>query len=142
MEDRKWFLFSRTTWFNAISIGVLPLILTPDEIKVAANALDVRDFGELLVSVDPAFNIVLRLISWGAVGGGRDGKHWFLSKTVMINLLVIIFAGWLGYRLYEANVSLRLAAVIMAIGIVNVYLRVTHTTRRLTLLPGILGRIA
>jgi hypothetical protein len=142
MEERKWFLLSRTTWFNAIAVAVLPLILTPDEIREVTNALDVRDFGELMVSIYPAFNFLLRLASWGAVGGERGGKPWFLSKTVLINLLVIIFAGWLGYRLYEANVSLRSAVVIMVIGIVNIYLRVTHTTRRLTLLPGILGRIA
>jgi hypothetical protein len=142
MEDRKWLLLSRTTWFNAIAVGVLPLILTPDEIKEVTNALDVRDFGELLVSAYPVLNVLLRLATWGSVGGERGGKNWLFSKTVVINLLMIIFAGWLGYRLYEAEVSLKLAAVILAIGIINIYLRVTHTERRVTLLPGILGRVA
>jgi hypothetical protein len=139
--ERKWFLFSRTTWINAILLAVLPLILTADDMSEVARVMNVDEIKELLINLSPAFNIGLRLISWGAVGKEKNGRPWFFSKTVTSNLLIILFAAWLGYRLFEADASIKVALVLMGVGIINIYLRVTHTERRLTVLPGLLGRI-
>jgi hypothetical protein len=141
-EQRKWFLFSRTTWFNAISMLVLPLILTAGDMKEVAGVLGVERLRELIISLPPVFNIGLRLITWGAVGRERGGRPWYLSKMVWFNLLMIIFCGWLAYRLIDAGASLKVPIALILVGIINIYLRITHTTRRLTLLPGPLGKIA
>ena len=58
------------------------------------------------------------------------------------NVVVLVFIGaWLGYRMFDADASIKVPLVLIAVAIINIYLRVTDTERRLTLLPGILGRI-
>lgn len=141
MENRKWIVLSRTTWVNTAALAVLPLVLSPAEVKEVGELIGSQDIGALALAAHPVLNTGLRFVSWGSVGESNGGKAWWKSKTVRCNLLVLAAVGYVTYLCYDAEVSLKPALALLALAAINIYLRVTHTDRKVTLLPGPLGKI-
>lgn len=85
--NKKWFLKSKTVWFNALILALIYFGLGVGDAEGFGDWVQQSGGEELAIAGLPVMELLLRFITTQPVGSG--GKSMFKSKTVMFNALAI-----------------------------------------------------
>lgn len=136
MDKRKWSPKSLTilVWAAVMSSQIYLLY---HHIDWYMRSVGIGKYSLILAAIA---NIMVRFVTYQPIGKG--GKKLIHSKTFWLNLFICVSSAANLYWALHTGQYIVAPSLGFAAAVGTIYLRVKRTNSRITLFPGILGRLA